>query len=225
MTIFKNRADAGQKLAKELQTFAGQRNVIVLGLPRGGVPVAFEVAQALNVPMDIWLVRKLGVPGQEELAMGAIASGGTRVLNWEVVQMLNISAETMVEVEAKERAELKRQEQLYRGDLPELDVSRRQIILVDDGLATGASMRAAVLALRAQQPAHLTVAVPTAAPEACAEFEAEVDEIICLATPEPFMGVGAWYEEFSQITDAEVQDFLARAREQLPAEVETGREG
>lgn len=217
MSIFKNRTDAGRKLAKELERFRGQSNVLVLGLPRGGVPVAFEVAQALNVPLDVWLVRKLGVPGREELAMGAIASGGTRVLNQEVIQMLGISEKAIAEVEAKERRELKRREQAYRGDRPELDVSGRTVILVDDGLATGASMRAAVQALKTQQPAELIVAVPTAAPQTCAEFEDEVDQIVCATTPEPFMGVGAWYEEFPQTSDKEVRELLHQAAEQQPA--------
>lgn len=217
MSIFKNRTDAGRKLAKQLERFSGQNDVLVLGLPRGGVPVAFEVAQALNFPLDVWLVRKLGVPGREELAMGAIASGGTRVLNQEVIQMLDISEKAIAEVEAKERRELKRREQAYRGDRPELDVSGRTVILVDDGLATGASMRAAVQALKTQQPAELIVAVPTAAPQTCAEFEDEVDHIICAATPEPFMGVGAWYEEFPQTSDEEVRELMRQAAEQQPA--------
>jgi putative phosphoribosyl transferase len=208
MMLFKDRADAGRKLAQELPGYGGRTDVIVLGLPRGGVPVAFEVAKALKAPLDIFLVRKLGAPSQKELAMGAIAPGGVRVLNHEVVQALNISDEIIETIAAEEQQELERREQAYRGDRPKPDVRGRTVILVDDGLATGASMRAAVIALRGQEPARIIVAVPTAAPETCEALKGEVDEIVCVATPQPFLGIGASYEEFSQMTDEEVREVL-----------------
>jgi predicted phosphoribosyltransferase len=211
MALFKDRGDAGRKLAQKLSKYANRTDVVVLGLPRGGVPVAFEVAKALAAPLDIFLVRKLGVPGHEELAMGAIASGGVRVLNNSVVQTLEIPDELIDWAAAKEQQELERRERAYRGDRPKPDVHRQTVILVDDGLATGASMRAAVAALRTQAPASIVVAVPTAAAETCAQFEDEVDDIICASTPEPFWGVGAWYEDFSQTTDAEVRELIAQA--------------
>jgi len=183
----------------------------VLALPRGGVPVAFVVAQALHAPLDVFLVRKLGVPGQEELAMGAIATGGVRVLNAEVVRYLGIPEEVIDTVAAREMQEITRRERLYRADRPAPDVRGRTVILVDDGLATGSTMRAAVATLRQQQPARLVVAVPTAAPETCEELSAEVDEIVCAVTPEPFYAVGLWYKDFAQTTDEEVRDLLARA--------------
>lgn len=211
MVLFKNRSHAGQRLAEELRHFAGRPNVLVLGLPRGGVPVAFEVAKALGAPLDVFLVRKLGVPGHEELAMGAIASGGTRVLNEDVTQALEIPDRVIDAVAAREQQELERRERLYRGDRPRPDFRGRTVILVDDGLATGASMRAAVEALRAQNPGRIVVAVPTAAPEICQSFEEVVDEIICTSTPQPFFGVGNWYEDFSQTSDEEVRDLLEEA--------------
>jgi putative phosphoribosyl transferase len=217
VTLFKNRTDAGQKLAERLDRYAGQKDVIVLGLPRGGVPVAFEVAKKLDAPLDVFLVRKLGVPGREELAMGAIASGGVRVLNQDVVQMLDIPDEAIDEVAAQEQQELKRREKLYRGDSDRIRLQNRTVILVDDGLATGASMRAAVDALKAQEPARIVVAVPTAAPQTCQAFEGQVDEVVCALTPQPFMGVGAWYDDFSQTTDEEVRHYLERAADLLPA--------
>ncbi|MCZ7573896.1 MAG: phosphoribosyltransferase [Ardenticatenaceae bacterium] len=210
---FRDRFEAGRVLATELAEYANRPDVLVLALPRGGVPVAFEVAGELNVPLDVFLVRKLGVPGHEELAMGAIASGGTRVLNREVVRALNVPPNVIDRVGAAEQGELERRERLYRGDSPRPDVSGRIVILVDDGLATGATMRAAVAALRKQNPARIVVAVPTAAPETCNEFRDEVDEIICAITPEPFYAVGLWYEDFSQTTDEEVRDLLERANE------------
>jgi putative phosphoribosyl transferase len=215
MTLFEDRADAGRKLARELSAYAEREDVIVLGLPRGGVPVAFEVASALHAPMDVFLVRKLGVPGREELAMGAIASGDVRVLNRDVVRGLGISSQAIARVAGREREELQRRERAYRGDRPSPDVSDRIAILVDDGLATGASMRAAVAALRVQQPARIVVAVPVAPAETCKELRAEVDELVCGATPRPFMGVGAWYRDFSQTTDDEVKDLLLRAEAAL----------
>jgi putative phosphoribosyl transferase len=217
MMLFKDRADAGRKLAEELPGYGGRTDVIVLGLPRGGVPVAFEVAKALKAPLDIFLVRKLGAPGQKELAMGAIAPGGVRVLNHDVVQALNISDEMIETIAAEEQQELERREQAYRGDRPKPDVRGRTLILVDDGLATGASMRAAVIALRWQEPAGIIVAVPTAAPETCEALKDEVDEIVCVATPQPFLGIGASYEEFSQMTDEEVRELIEQANSLLPA--------
>jgi putative phosphoribosyl transferase len=209
---FLNRREAGRVLASYLTQYSGRDDVIVLALPRGGVPVGFEVAQRLGVPLDVFLVRKLGVPGREELAMGAIASGGVRVLNQQVVRMLRISPRDIDEVAQLEQAELERREREYRGDraLPEL---RGKIaMLVDDGLATGATMRAAAKALRRLGPAKVVVAVPAAAPETCEEFRHEVDEIICAQTPEPFYAVGVWYVDFSPTSDQEVRDLLARAQ-------------
>ena len=190
--------------------YAGRPEVLVLALPRGGVPVAFEVARSLGAPLDIFLVRKLGVPGQEELAMGAIATGGLRVVNDSVVRHLDIAPELIDAVAAREQGELERRERAYRGERPAPDVRGRTVILVDDGLATGSTMRAAALALRQQGPARVVVAVPVASREACEEFRGEVDDIVCASTPEPFMGVGRWYEDFSQTTDEEVRSLLAR---------------
>ena len=194
----------------------------MLALPRGGVPVAYEVARALNAPLDVFLVRKLGVPGYEELAMGAIATGGVRVLNDQLVGGLRIPDYIVDEVAASEQQELTRRERLYRGDRPAPDVRGRTVILVDDGLATGATMLAAVKALRQQQPARIVVAVPTASPETCEQLRAEVDDIICAITPEPFHAVGLWYEDFSQTKDEEVRDLLARS-EQVTREIEAKR--
>jgi len=213
--LFRDRIEAGQKLAKKLGTYANRPDVVVLGLPRGGVPIAFEIARVLNAPLDVFLVRKLGVPGHEELAMGAIASGGVRILNEDVVQPLRLSEEVINKVAAQEQQELERREQAYRGNLPPLDVRDRTVILVDDGLATGATMHAAAVALRQQQPQQIIAAVPVAAPETCDQFKVEVDEIICAETPRPFYAVDLWYEQFSQTTDEEVRHLLKRyAREQ-----------
>lgn len=214
--VFRNRTEAGQKLAQQLLHYANRPDVLVLGLSRGGVPVAFEVARALNVPLDIMLVRKLGVPGQEELAMGAIASGGRRVLNEEVVQGLGIPPRVIEAVTAREQQELARRERRYRGNRPGFDVRGRTVILVDDGLATGATMRAAIAALRQQQPARIVVAVPVAPPTVCQELGDAADEVACLLTPEVFLGVGQWYEDFSPTTDAEVHSLLERAT-RIPA--------
>jgi putative phosphoribosyl transferase len=213
--LFKDRRDAGKQLAQELSAYAGRSDVIVLALPRGGVPVAYEVACALNAPLDIFIVRKLGLPGHEELAIGAIASGGVRVLNEDIVRALNIPGSVIDSIARRELQELERRERTYRGNRPPPEVRGRTVILVDDGLATGASMRAAVAALRAQNPARIVVAVPTAAPETCEAFESEVDEIVCAMTPEPFYGVGRWYEDFSQTTDEEVRALLEEAARQL----------
>jgi len=186
--------------------------VLVLALPRGGVPVAFEVAQALRLPLDIFLVRKLGVPGHEELAMGAISTGGVRVLNEDVVDYLNIPEQLINAIADEEWEELTRRELAYRGDRPEPEVQGKTVILIDDGLATGSTIRAAAQALRRQQPARIIVAVPVSAPQTCDEYRIGVDEIICAVTPEPFFGVGQWYLDFSQTTDEEVRDLLERAR-------------
>lgn len=209
--LFKDRTAAGQVLAKELAAYANRSGVLVLALPRGGVPVAFEVAKALNAPLDVFLVRKLGVPGQEELAMGALASGGVRVLNDEVVAGLGLSETIINKVAEKEQQELERREHLYRDDRPVPDLHGRTVILVDDGIATGATMRAALRALRQQQPAQLVVGVPVSSPETCQEFQTEVDDIVCAMTPRPFHSVGLWYDDFSQTTDDEVRDLLHRA--------------
>jgi putative phosphoribosyl transferase len=211
MAAFRDRREAGRQLAEQLSRYAGHEDVVVLGLPRGGVPVAYEVAKALGAPLDVFLVRKLGVPGREELAMGAIASGGEQVRNPGVVTMLGISEEEIERVADNERKELERRERTYRGDRQPPEVRDQTVILVDDGLATGASMRAAVAALRERGPGRIVVAVPTAAPEICAEFEDEVDEVICAMTPRPFYGVGAWYQDFSQTTDEEVRQLLEEA--------------
>lgn len=214
--IFRDRADAGRKLAALVcERLAGTDGLLllVLALPRGGVPVAFEVACALNAPLDLFLVRKLGVPGHEELAMGAIASGGVRVVNENVTEYLGIAPEVIERAAAREQEELERRERAYRGERPALEVRGRTVLLVDDGLATGSTMRAAARALRMKDPARIVVAVPVASSESCGEFRTEVDDIICAATPEPFMGVGRWYEDFSQTTDDEVRDLFARALE------------
>jgi putative phosphoribosyl transferase len=216
MILYRDRLEAGRILATKLTAYADRKDVVVLALPRGGVPVAFEVAKALQAPLDVFVVRKLGVPGHEELAMGAIATGGVYVVNEHVVHMLAIPDSVIEEVAEREQKELERREQLYRDDLPPSDVRDRTIILVDDGLATGSTMRAAVAALRKQHPAHIVVAVPVAAPVVRDEFKTEVDEIVCASTPEPFFGVGYWYEDFSQTSDEEVHDLLALSEQERP---------
>jgi putative phosphoribosyl transferase len=208
---FRNRTEAGRVLAQELSAYANRDDVIVLALPRGGVPVAFEVAHALHAPLDVFVVRKLGVPGHEELAMGAIASGGVLVIEPSVVEDLSIPMEVVLDVAAREEQERLRREREYRGDRPEPDVRGRTVILVDDGLATGSTMRAAVAALKKLQPAKIVVAVPVAVRSTCEELAEEVDEVVCARTPEPFYGVGEWYADFSQTTDEEVRELLARA--------------
>ena len=210
--LFANRREAGRILASLLVKHADRDDVLVLALPRGGVPVGFEVAQALRAPLEVFIVRKLGVPGHDELAMGAIATGDVRVLNDDVVMSLELEPEVIDTVAAREQKELARRERIYRGARPAPDVHGRTVILVDDGLATGSTMRAAVAALRGQRPARIVVAVPVAAPEACEEFKAEVDEVVCAATPRMFNGVGRWYEDFSQTTDEEVHELLTQAR-------------
>jgi putative phosphoribosyl transferase len=210
--IFKDRKDAGQFLARRLTKYRNRDDVVVLALPRGGVPVAYEVARALNAPLDIFLVRKLGVPGFEEYAMGAIASGGIRVLNEALVSQLEIPVKLVDEATAREFTELERQERLYRGARKPLDVTGQTVIIVDDGMATGSTMRAAVRALRKKGPKKIVIAVPVGEREVCNSFKQEVDTVvICAMMPEPFNAVGVFYLNFAQITDAEVQALLRQA--------------
>jgi putative phosphoribosyl transferase len=209
MTLFRDRVDAGRSLARRLSNYGP--DTLVLALPRGGVPVASEVAKALGAPFDVFLVRKLGVPGHEELAMGAISSGGVKVLNQNVVRSLQISEQEVAATVKREETELLRREHLYRGERPLTKVEGRAVILIDDGVATGATMRAAILALRQQNPAWLVVAVPVGAPDTCERLRHGADEVVCVATPEPFYSVGRWYEMFPQISDEEVQELLSRA--------------
>ncbi|HXH12977.1 MAG TPA: phosphoribosyltransferase [Alphaproteobacteria bacterium] len=215
--LYKNRTEAAGQLANLLQVYANRSDVLVLALPRGGVPIAYEIAQRLNAALDLMLVRKLGVPGHEELAMGAIAPGGTQVLNDEVIQGLGISKETIDRVAAVELHELRRRERAYRGERPAPRIQGRCIILVDDGLATGATMRAAIAVVRRQQPAEIVVAVPVAPPDTVAALRQEADAVICPATPEPFLGIGRWYEDFTQVTDEDVRTLLERAWQRQPA--------
>jgi predicted phosphoribosyltransferase len=207
---FRDRRDAGRKLAEKLSALVKAPNVLVLALPRGGVPVADEVARALKAPLDIFLVRKLGVPGNEELAMGAVATGGVRVLNDEIVHGLGISDQVIDAVEAQGQQELLRRERLYRGGRPLPEVNGRTVILVDDGLATGATMRAGVRALKQRQPERIIVAVPTASPDTCEMLKSEADDVVCAITPEPFVAVGYWYDDFTQTSDDEVRDLMVR---------------
>lgn len=210
-SIYRDRREAGRVVADAMSGYRGRDDLLVLGLPRGGVPVAFEIAEALDAPLDLLIVRKLGVPGHEELAMGAIASGGARVLNEQVITPLEISPEALERVEAREREELTRRERAYRGDRPEPEVAGRCVVLVDDGLATGASMFAAVAAARQLKPAQLVVAVPVAPESTIRSLVQLVDDVICPSQPEPFYGVGAWYDDFSQTSDDEVRALLERA--------------
>ncbi|MBW4644279.1 MAG: phosphoribosyltransferase [Goleter apudmare HA4340-LM2] len=209
--LFKDRRVAGQLLAQELAGFANRPDVWVFALPRGGVPVAYEIAQRLNLPLDVIVVRKLGVPNQEELAMGAIASGGVRILNEQILSQLDISDDRIARIALNEERELERRERLYRNDKPFPDLQGHTVILVDDGLATGATMWAAIVALRKLQPARIVIAVPVAAPQTCEDLETQVDEIACIAAPSPFYSVGLWYEDFPQTTDDEVRDLLIKA--------------
>jgi putative phosphoribosyl transferase len=220
---FRDRRDAGRRLAAELSSYANRADLIVLALPRGGVPVGFEVAAALHAPLDVFVVRKLGLPWHEELAMGALASGGVRILDEHLIRVARVSEEELARVTAAEQAELERREQLYRGDRHFPDLTGRTVILVDDGLATGSTMRAAVAALRQEGPTGIVVAVPVAAPETCDAFRDLADDVVCAATPEPFRAVGLWYEDFSQTTDAEVHDLLERARADHPLADLAGR--
>jgi len=206
---FLDRRHAGQVLAQELHAYRDRSDLIVLALPRGGVPVGFEVARALHAPLDVFVVRKLGFPGHEEYAMGAIATGGARVINPDVAR-LHIPDATIESVTARERQELERRERLYRGDRPAPDLRDRLVILVDDGLATGSTMRAATAAIRAQAPARVIVAVPVAAAETCSALRSEVDEVVCVSTPQPFYAVGLWYHDFTQTSDSEVHALLAQ---------------
>lgn len=209
MIVFRDRRDAGRALSRRLSPYAGRADVVILALPRGGVPVASEIAVALGLALDVFLVRKLGVPGHEELAMGAIASGGARVLDSEVLRAYRISEEELAHVTAAERRELDRREVAYRRGRPPLDVKDRTVILVDDGLATGSSMRAAVAALRPLSPARIVVAVPVAPRSTVLALESEADEVVCLETPEPFLAVGMFYEDFEQTSDEEVRELLS----------------
>jgi len=216
MKLFRDRIEAGRMLARELLRYAGRDDVIVLALPRGGVPVASEVAKALKAPLDVFLVRKLGLPGDEELAMGAIASGGVRVLNEDVLRWRKVPDSTIDLVTQREQQELKQRESAYRGERPMPDLENKTVIIVDDGLATGTTMRAAVTALRAFKPSRIVVAVPTAPPDVCRELQEEVDSVICATTPEPFLAIGAWYEDFRQTTDEEVRSILELSAAKSP---------
>ena len=211
MTRFEDRFDAGRFLARQLQHHADSPNTVVLALPRGGVPVAYEIARAIDAPLDVFVVRKLGAPGYEELAMGAIATGGVRVFNEEVIHHLGVSQSWIDATIREQEEELQRREQAYRGERPPAELRNRTVILVDDGLATGASMRAAVRALRLRHPAGITVAVPIGSRDTCDQFRSEVEEVVCGRTPEPFHAVGAWYRDFTQTTDDEVRELLDRA--------------
>jgi predicted phosphoribosyltransferase len=213
---FTDRRQAGQVLAATLEHYRDHPAVIVLALPRGGVPVGYEVARALRVPLDVFIVRKLGFPGHEEYAMGAIATGGVRIMNPDV-QQLHVPQSAIDAVAAREQQELERRERLYRGDRPVPVLSRRIVILVDDGLATGSTMRAAATAVRHQNPERVIVAAPVAASETCAAFRAEVDEVVCAFTPQPFRGVGLWYQDFGQTTDEQVRTLLDAAWRAEPA--------
>jgi predicted phosphoribosyltransferase len=210
---FRNRAEAGRALARALDHYAGRDDVVVLG-PRGGVPVAYEVAKELGAPLDMFLVRKLGVPGHEELAMGAIASGGVLVLDESVLRWLGIREEQIQKTLARELGELRRREAAYRDGRPPPELKGKTVILVDDGLATGASMQAAARAVRRHEPARVVIAVPVASRATCDQFRDEVDEVVCAVTPAPFYAVGNWYEDFSQTSDEEVRELLERAAEE-----------
>jgi putative phosphoribosyl transferase len=215
---FRDRVEAGRILAHRLTKYADQRP-IVLGLPRGGVPVAFEVAKALKAPLDVYVVRKLGVPGHEELAMGAIASGDVRVLNKRVIEDLRISEEAIEAETRREQQEVQRRERLYRGDRPPLDVSNRTVVLVDDGIATGSTIKAAIAALKKQKAGRIVVAVPVAPASTIEELKREVDEVICVSTPEFFYAISLWYEEFPQTSDEEVSELLKQAEMKKEAAV------
>jgi putative phosphoribosyl transferase len=211
---FRDRADAGRYLGELLSEYAGRSDVVVLALPRGGVPVGFEISLALEAPLDVFVVRKLGVPGREELAFGAIASGGARILNPDVIRYTRLTRDVIDAISERERAELTRREHLYRGEQPDTKLAGKTVILVDDGLATGASMRAAIAAVRAQSPARIVVAVPTAALDTCAALSAEVDELVSPLRPENFCAVSLWYDLFEQVSDDEVRRLLERATQE-----------
>lgn len=212
---YRDRREAGRVLAQALQHYRGRSGLLVLALPRGGVAVGFEVAHALEAPLDVFIVRKLGYPGHEEYAMGAIASGGLRVMN--PLPGMDVTPEAVARVVEREQAELARREQLYRGDRPRIDVRGRTVIVVDDGLATGSTMRAAVMAIRQQGPAHLAIAAPVGAPQTCRSLRKEADELVCPAMPDPFRAVGLWYRDFPQATDLEVHELLDEARREQAA--------
>jgi predicted phosphoribosyltransferase len=205
---FRDRVEGGEQLAERLSSYKGLPNVVVLGLPRGGVPIAHLVSQALGAPFDVYVVRKLGVPGHEELAMGAIASGGVRLINRDVVEELRIPSAAIESAAAAEQIELDRRQLAYRGSRPALELAGKVVILVDDGLATGSTMRAAVMAVRQQHPARIIVAVPVGAQSTCTELAREADEVVCLRTPDPFVAVGLWYRDFTPTSDREVQSLL-----------------
>lgn len=208
---FRDRFHAGSELARQLQDHAGRKDVVVLGLARGGVPVAYQVAEELKLPLDVFIVRKLGVPGREELAMGAIASGGIRVINEDIVGSLAVPEEDVARVAAQEQEVLEKRQRTYRGGRAMPDLRGKRVIVVDDGVATGASMKAAVQALRQQEPERVVVAVPVGAPSTCQELEELADELVCVRTPTNLGGIGAWYQDFSQTPDEEVQELLKRA--------------
>jgi putative phosphoribosyl transferase len=211
MFPFRDRTEAGRMLATTLQEYTNRDDVVVLALPRGGVPVGFEVAKALHAPLDVFVVRKLGLPGQVELAMGAIGSGGVRVLNRDLLRALRIPEEVVDQITQEEHRELERREREYRDGRSPVDVRGKTVILVDDGLATGSSMHVAVLALKQKEPAQVVVAVPVAPADTCAELQSVADKVVCAITPQPFLGVGQWYEDFSQTSDEEVRELLRRA--------------
>jgi putative phosphoribosyl transferase len=215
---FRDRTDAGRQLAARLAAFANRRDVVVLALPRGGLPVAAEVSRELNVPLDIFLVRKLGVPGHVELAMGAIASGGVRVLSQDLIEELGIPYSLVEQVAERERLELERRDRLYRGNRQMRALAGHTVIVIDDGLATGSTMEAAVSALRAHRPARIVVAVPVGAPETCQRLAQVADEVVCVLTPVPFNAVGLWYERFDQVTDDEVIAVVSRQPVSAPPE-------
>jgi putative phosphoribosyl transferase len=217
--LFRDRRESGRLLATQLTRYAGRPDLLVLGLPRGGVPVACEVAQSLGAPLDVFLVRKLGVPGHEEVAMGAIATGGVQVINEDLVRQLGLPSEAIATVAAREQRELERREREYRGSRPAPGVAGKTVILVDDGLATGFTMRAAVQALRRLKPARVVVAVPVASPESCEELTSFADDVVCAVTPRAFRAVGQWYEDFSETSDEEVRSLLAPAIQEQPASV------
>jgi putative phosphoribosyl transferase len=212
-TRFRDRSDAGRILAEELSEYKGRAGVLVLALPRGGIPVGYEIARELGAPLDVFVVRKLGVPGHEELALGAIAGDGVRVLNERVVRDLGITEGDIARVAAREREELERREAVYRDDRPPPEIRDRTIVLVDDGLATGSTMRAAVAALRAYRPEEIVVAVPVGAAQVCGDLRREADKVVCAMTPEPMAAISMWYDDFTQTTDAEVRELLGRAAE------------
>jgi putative phosphoribosyl transferase len=214
---FQDRTEAGQRLATRLAAYANFSNLLVLGLPRGGVPVAYEIATALHAPLDVWLVRKLGVPGQEELAMGAIALGGVMILNQEIIQALNIPQDAIQRVAEAEQQELERRDRAYRGNRPLPQVQDHTVILVDDGIATSSTLRAAIAALQRQNPRRIVVAAPVAPPSVCDALRNVVDDVVCLSMPEPLQSIGMWYQDFSQTTDEEVRELLKQSAISLAA--------